>query len=136
MSEHPREKAETIRKFARNYRKANIDFDRSGAEWLDGFIDWLRDEEADLHNERRTFALGSFFGVCIIETVGGRWAVADGGWKLVLDSPQEIDPFRSARLHLQRGRRYSVLQAFEAISTPARLGDEPRDQPDRRWTGL
>ena len=125
MSEHPREKAETIRRFARNYRKANIDFDRSGVEWLDGFIDWLRDREADVQDEKRTFAFGSFYGVCIIETVGGRWKLVNDSWKLVLDASQEIDPFLNARLHLQGGRRYSVLQAFDAISTAARLGDEP-----------
>lgn len=125
MSDHLREKAETIRRFARSYRKANIDFDRNGVAWLDGFMDWLREKDADLQDEKRIYALGSFYGVCIIETFGGRWTLANDSWKLVLDASPEIDPFLSIRLHLKGGRRNSVLQAFDAISTPARLGDEP-----------
>lgn len=125
MSDHLREKAETIRRFARNYCNADIDFDRGGVEWLDGFIDWLRDKKVGLDDEKRTFAFGAFFGACVLEAVGGRWALANNRWKLVLDASQEIDPFLVARLHLQCGRQYPVLQAFDAMSAPARLGDEP-----------
>jgi len=125
MSEHPREKADMIRRFARSYRNTNIDFDRSGVEWLDGFIDWLREKEADVHDEKRTFALGSFFGVCMIESVGGQWAFAEGSWMLVSDASREIDPFVLTRLHLQCGPRYSVLGEFDAISVQAQPDDEP-----------
>ncbi len=52
MNKHPRESADTIRKFAKHYRHADVDFDRSGAEWLDSFIDWLRENEAEFVTSR------------------------------------------------------------------------------------
>ncbi len=125
MSDHPNKKAETIRRFARNYRNANIDFDRSGVEWLDGFIDWLREKGAHKYDDERIFALGSFFGVCIIETFGGRWAIAENSWKLNLDSSRQIDPFVTIRLHLEHGLRNSVLGVFDTIPISKQANDDP-----------
>jgi hypothetical protein len=125
MIEQPCEKAETVRRFARNYRNANIDFDRSGVQWLDGFIDWLREKGVDESNGKRSFALGSFLGVCIIETFGGRWVRTECGWKVNLAPSHEIDPYSIIRLHLECGPQYSVLLAFDSILAPARSNDEP-----------
>lgn len=125
MSVHPCEKADTIRRFARNYCKANIGFDRNGVQWLDGFIDWSREKDVDACDDKRNFALGSFFGACIIETFGGRWTFVEGSWKLYLDPSCETDPFLSIRLQLERGLPYSVLGAFDAILGAEQGGDKP-----------
>ncbi len=115
MNKHPRESADTIRKFAKHYRHADVDFDRSGAEWLDSFIDWLRENEADICDEQRIFALGSFFGTCVIETIGGQWSFHDGSWRLFSASECDLAPFLSVRLHLQFGQRHSILGEFDKL---------------------
>lgn len=113
MNTHPRERAETIRRFARNYRHADIDFDRRGVEWLDGYLTWLREKNADMSDEGRIFALGSFLGECMIATHGGQWLFDDKGWTFLSASDRPFDPFQSVRMHAQLGPTHSVLRAFD-----------------------
>ncbi len=127
MNKHPTESADTIRRFARNYRNADVEFDRSGVEWLDRFIDWLREKKADTYDEERIFALGSFYGTCLAETIGGKWACDDDCWKLIPLDKCDLDPFQSVRLHLQIGQKHSVLNAFDAITALPHKDDEPSD---------
>ena len=128
MNKHPREKTATIRRFARNYRNADVDLDESGIQWLDGFFDWLREKKVDIEDEDRVFALGSFFGTCVIETIGGQWACDDEHWKLVpLATRCDLDPFQSVRLHLQFGQKHSVLGVYSEIAALAKKYDEPSD---------
>ncbi len=115
MNKHPSESADTIRRFARNYRNADVDFDRSGVAWLDGFIDWLRENNVDIEDSQRIFALGCFFGTCIIETIGGKWTCDNDVWKLVPLGKCDLDPFQSVQLHLQFGQKRSVLGAFNNV---------------------
>lgn len=123
MNEHPGDKADTIRRFARHYHSTHVDFDRSGIIWLDGFIDQLREKKADIDNEQRICSLGSFFGTCVIKTIGGHWACDDDCWRLVLLTKGELDPFQSVRLHLQFGQKHSVLECFEEVAALAQKKD-------------
>ena len=127
MNKHPNENADTIRRFARNYRNADVDFDRSGVVWLDGFIDWLRENNADIEDSQRIFALGCFFGTCVIDTIGGQWACDNDAWKLVPLRKWDLDPFQSVRLHLQFGQEHSVLVTYNNVVVLAQRCDEPSD---------
>jgi len=86
---------------------------------LDGFIDWLREKKVDIKDERRIFALGSFFGTCVIKIIGGQWACDDDGWKFVPPAKCGLDPFQSIRLHLQFGQKHSVLKVFDDVAALA-----------------
>ncbi|WP_146597398.1 hypothetical protein [Novipirellula galeiformis] len=114
-----------IRRFARNYRDADISYDRDGIEWLGVYVDSLREKATDLENEQRIFALGCFYGVCLEETIGGEWNFVDDNWRFVSGDSYGIDPFECVRSQLRTDRPVSVLAAFDALEKSTSMSDEP-----------
>ncbi|PNY34163.1 hypothetical protein C2E31_24765 [Rhodopirellula baltica] len=123
----PHEKAETFRRFARNYRDADISFDRGGVEWLDMYIDSLHDNATDLENEQRIFALGCFFGVCLAETVGGEWSLVGDRWCFVSCNSSRIDPFDCIRSQMRPDRSDSLVVTFDTVINATEASGEPDD---------
>ena len=123
----PHEKAEMIRRFARNYRDADISYDRGGVEWLVSYIDSLHDNATDLENEQRIFALGCFLGVCIAETVGGDWSLVGDNWCFILRDASGLDPFDCIRSQMRLDRSTNLLVTFDTITNASRRSGEPDD---------
>ena len=89
-----------------------IAYDESGVIWLDGFIERQRERGA---TNNLVGTLGSYLGMCVVRSFGGRWAEVDGEWCIRFDDRNTANPFAKVAKHLANGAEDSVLSFFRMI---------------------
>ncbi len=116
-----RANAQVFLQSLRDKYNVELDFDRSGAEWLDQFIQ----SRAETLEERTIAGLsdltGCFLGECIIREYGGRWLDADQDGLVGLADGDIIDPFWITESCLRFRAAYTVASLFGAVPEMARI---------------
>lgn len=107
--------AALVQQIAREHFQAEIDFDRSGVEWLDAYIMRQHEKGDPAQFDALTSTLGSFFGECIIRTYGGEWAEDQYGLAVRFDESNAVYPFAKVAKQLEDGAEESVLSMFDTI---------------------
>jgi hypothetical protein len=102
----------------------SIGYDQVGVEWLNGYIQ--RQHEQGDPGERNGLVqtLGSYLGECIVHSLGGEWASANGTWAIRFDAGNAAFPFAKVRKHLDRGADDSVLGFYKSVAVLFRTTEE------------
>lgn len=108
-------------------------FDQSGVEWIDGYINRLRESLAPDKRSGLTSTLASFVGECIIRTYGGTWAQKDGWWGVQVSGRIWACPFAKIEKQFQNGPEDSVASFFTCISV---LDKHLAEKPAPPFNGL
>ena len=116
MIENIRHNAELVRSVAREQLEVEVNFDREGVVWLNGFITRQYYGGESLNIEGLTDTLGSFLGECIAHTYRCQWAEDEYGWHLQFDANNVVYPFSKTGKHLRNGPEDSVLSFFDSIA--------------------
>ena len=94
MMELIRDQAERLIKAMRG-RGVSLSYDEKSVEWLDGYIEELR--QSNLRPETREVLFQSFscfLGECIRHRYGGQWSEMEGQWGIQLPGSDSIfNPF-------------------------------------------
>jgi hypothetical protein len=110
-----RANADLVVRMFRENLDTELAFDRGGVEWIDGYIDRLRDS---LPTEKRSgliSTLASFVGECIIRTYGGIWVEKDGWWGVQVSERIWACPFAKIEKQFENGPEDSVASFFTCI---------------------
>ena len=110
-----RQNAKLVQDVARDDLGIDIDFDQSGVEWLDGYVNRQRENGAADNADGLVSTLGSFYGECIVQTYGGEWHQDASGWCVRFDEENAAYPFAKLQKQLENGPEDSVLSMFELI---------------------
>ena len=123
-------------------------YNRESVEWLDGYIDRLRDsgkfkEEEQLKN--LTVSFGCFLGECLRVAYGGAWREHDGAWGVFFKDSSGAFPFSKVRKQLENGSAegHSILSFYDVLPRILSGELEKQAEPDppkwkatlRRWFG-
>lgn len=110
-----RANADLVLSVARKDYDPLVGFDAAGVRWLDGYIQGLVEQGNVDTSETLCDNLGSYLGICIIETHGGTWQDTEHGWAVVMDGDLAVFPFNKVLKHLTEGASDSVLSFFNGI---------------------
>jgi hypothetical protein len=106
-----------------------------GMAWLDAFIQ-TQHESGDHHlYDQIVSTYGSYLGECIIDNIGGEWAIIDGAEAIEFDHNQHTFPFSGIRKHLVNGNAAgdSVLAYYQAAHALfSQLAAAKRDHQNRQ----
>lgn len=115
MLDHIQANAELVQAVARDQLGAEVDFDRDGVKWLDGYVTRQREHGDPDNIEGLVSTLGAFFGECIARTYGGQWFQGEHGWCVRFDEENAAYPFAKIEKHLRNGPEDSVVSMFDTI---------------------
>jgi len=141
MEQQIQANAEIVRTVAREQMNVQIDYDKQGVHWLDGYIDRQRLHATEDTKSKLPNTLGSYLGECIRRTYGGKW-IQDGeyGWGVQVNDKVTVFPFTKVQKQLANADGDSVLGLFTALQplmkappTPARSSSRLRAQPKKPW---
>lgn len=106
-------------------RGVSLSYDEKSVEWLDGYIEELR--QSNLRPETREVlfkSFSSFLGECIRHEYGGQWKEIEGQWGIQLpDSDFIFSPFSKVKKQFVFGSEEESILSFYKI-IPA-LRDNP-----------
>jgi hypothetical protein len=92
-----------------------LSFDETGVEWVDGYIDRLRESFPKERRSGLVSTLASFVGECIIRTFGGEWVEKDGWWGVQVSDRIWACPFAKIEKQFENGEEDSVASFFRCI---------------------
>jgi hypothetical protein len=110
-----RANAALVVRLIRENLDTELDYDLSGVEWIDGYINRLR---ASLPMDKRSgliSTLASFVGESIIRTYGGTWVEQDGWWGVQVSERIWACPFAKVEKQFENGPEESVASFFTCI---------------------
>ncbi len=121
--------------------KADLGFNRPSVQWLDNFLQLLHDRQQTEQAQRYVPALGAFLGECLINSLGGEWALHQGNICVKLNKGLAAFPLAKVRQHLDKGRENgdSVLKLYDTLDhagpdahmgLPDQAASWHPDQPD------
>ena len=93
-------------------------YNRESVEWLEGYIERLRQSnelQDDATREKLTSVFGSFLGECIVRCYGGAWADREGVWGVAFDSRNAAFPFAKVVKQMQNGLKDGIGSFFTLI---------------------
>jgi hypothetical protein len=91
-------------------------FDDKSVEWLDGFIERLRNGPMNQEQQENWVSnLGSFLGEAIRASYGGIWTLNESGWQIQFNEKNAVFPFNKVRKQLQFGPEDSILSFYRTI---------------------
>jgi hypothetical protein len=110
-----RANADLVVRTVRQNLDTELTFDQAGVEWIDGYIDRLRDSIAAEKRSGLVSTLASFVGECIIRTYGGVWVEKDGWWGVQVSERIWACPFAKIQKQFENGPEDSVASFFTCI---------------------
>jgi hypothetical protein len=118
MEAHLKANAEMTIQQLRPLSGMDFGYNRASVEWLEGYIERLRQSgqlaSADL-KDRLTGVFGSFLGECIVRCHGGAWEQRNDGWCVAFDPKNAAFPFAKVRKQLDHGAEDGIGGFFRAI---------------------
>jgi hypothetical protein len=121
-------------------------YNRESVEWLDGYIERLRDSGKFNEEEQikgLTINFGSFLGECIRSAYGGEWREHNSTWGVFFKDSSAAFPFSKVRKQLEDGPFDSFLSFYDVL--PRILSGELEKQAEpgppkwkatlKRWFG-
>lgn len=102
--------------------RLNVDltFDQAGVDWVDGYINRLRDRVPADQKWSLGGMLACFVGECIIQTYGGVWTENDGWWGIQITQKLWACPFTKVDKQFQTDAEGESVASFFS-SIPALL---------------
>ena len=102
---------------------SGIDFGytRESVEWLEGYIERLRNsgefETVEMKN-KLTSVFGSFLGECIVRCYDGTWKQHEAGlWCVAFDDDNVAFPFAKVAKQMDNGLEDGIASFFRVIPT-------------------
>ena len=83
MIEHIQANAELVIQQLRPMSFDGFGYNAESVEWLEGYIERLRESgtfESEESRDRLASVFGSFLGECIVRCYGASWTQQDGSW--------------------------------------------------------
>jgi hypothetical protein len=119
MEEQIKAYAELVIKELRAVSGIDFGYTQESVEWLDGYINRLRDggmfENVETKNKLIN-GFGSFLGECVIRCHGGTWKLHESGaWCVVLENGGMAFPFTKVRKQIEDGPFDSISSYFRVI---------------------
>jgi len=113
-------------------------YNRESIEWLDGYIERLRDggkftEEKQAQNLVATF--GCFLGECIRATYGGVWREHNGAWGVFFSDSTAAFPLSKVRKQFENGAASgdSILGFYDIVPEMLSGNFERQPVPRESW---
>ena len=121
MEEHIRANAEMIVKELRPLSGIDFGYTRESVEWLEGYIERLRNsgefESVEMKN-KLTSVFGSFLGECIVRCYDGTWKQHEAGlWCVAFDDDNVAFPFAKVAKQMDNGLEDGIASFFRVIPT-------------------
>lgn len=121
MEERIRANAEMVIQQLRPLSGIDFGYTRESVEWLEGYIDRLRNsgqfESVELKH-KLTNIFGSFLGECIVHCYGGTWKQdKDGEWCVALIDENIAFPFAKVAKQMDNGLVDGIASFFTVIPT-------------------
>lgn len=110
-----RANADLVVRLMRENLDTELSFDSAGVEWVDGYINRLRDSLAADKRSGLISTLASFVGESIIRTYGGTWVEQDGWWGVRVSERVWACPFAKIEKQFENGPEDSVASFFTCI---------------------
>jgi hypothetical protein len=120
VPEQLRANADLVVATFRKQLSRELAFDQSGVEWIDGYIERVRESFPPDRRRGLVSNLGAFVGQCIICSFGGEWVEQDGWWGVQVTDRFWACPFTKIEKQFQNGVEDSVGSFFRCI--PALVG--------------
>ena len=101
---------------------SNMDFGYNwqSVEWLEGYIERLR-QSGQLNSEdarqKLSGVFGSFLGECVVRCYGGEWMEEDGMWAVVFSQGNAVFPFGKTLSQMENGLEDGIGSFFRGIAT-------------------
>jgi hypothetical protein len=130
MEEHIRANAELVLEQLRSLSGNDFGYTRESVDWLEGYIERLRNSGEFDSPEMKTKLMsvfGSFLGECIIRCYGGVWTQHNGDWAVAFSEGGMAFPFAKVAKQLDNGLGDGISSFFRAI--PAIFEDLVRPLP-------
>jgi hypothetical protein len=133
MEEEIRAYAEMVLEELRKLSGADFGYTKEAVEWLEGYIDRLRNspefEGAEIRN-KLTVMFGCFLGECMVRQYGGVWDQHEGVWCVAI-SGNKAFPFTKVAKQFEYGYGDGILSFFSVI--PALLDDRATTAAQKPW---
>lgn len=108
-----------------------LGYTQEGVEWLEGYIERLRNsaefQDAEIRN-KLTGMFGCFLGECIVRQYGGRWVQHEGVWCVAFSDDNMAFPFAKVAKQFENGLEDGILSFFSVIPVLFK-GGEPSVTP-------
>ena len=120
MEEHIKANAEMVVEQLRPLSDADFGYTRESVEWLEGYVERLRNsgqlESSEMRN-KLTSVFGSFLGECVVRCYGGRWRQHEGVWCVAFDGDNIVFPFAKIAKQIDNGLDDGIASFFNVIPT-------------------
>lgn len=100
---------------ARENLGVSLTIDRTGVEWLDGFLNRMRGHLSPQAETGMISVAGCFFGECLVRSQGGAWIEKSGEWHVQVTRACTIsvNVFGKVQKQLTNEDGESVLSMFD-----------------------
>lgn len=118
MIEYIQANAEMTLEQIRTLSGTEFGYTREAIEWLEGYIERLRQAGAfkdDAKRDRLVSVFGSFAGECVVRSYGGVWTQRDGGWCVAFSEDNAAFPFAKVSKQMDNGLEDGIGSWFSAV---------------------
>ena len=141
MEEQIRSNAELVMKELRTLSGIDFDYNYESVEWLQGYIERLRNSgefDSDDQRKRLISVFGSFLGECIVRCYGGTWVQREGVWCVALSKGDDRNlafPFAKVAKQFDNGVVDGISGFFRVIPIifDGRLGSQVYESHGPWW---
>jgi hypothetical protein len=95
--------------------RTDFGYTRESVEWLEGYIERLRQSgelQAEATRDKLVSVFGSFLGECIVRCYGGVWAEKEGVWCVFFEGENCVFPFAKISKQMEHGLEDSIGSLF------------------------
>jgi hypothetical protein len=118
MEEQIKANAELVIQELRPLSGIDFGYTRESVEWLEGYIERLRNSgefESDELKHNLTNMFGCFLGECIVRCYGGSWIQQEGTWCVAFNDDNAACPFAKVAKQFQNGLDDGIASFFKVI---------------------
>lgn len=130
MEEHIRANAELVIEQIRSLAGNDFGYTRESVDWLEGYIERLRDSgelDSPEMKSKLISVFGSFLGECIARCYGGVWTQYNDDWAVAFTERDMVFPFAKVAKQLDNGLEDGISSFFRVI--PVIFEDRVRPLP-------
>lgn len=137
MLEDIKANAEMVVRELRPISGIDFGYTRESVEWLEGYIERLRNsgafESAEM-KEKGISVFGSFLGECIVRCYGGTWQQHEGTWCVAFSGSDLAFPFAKVAKQIDYGLGDSIRSFFDLMPVIFKdLSYSPPPTPKKPW---
>lgn len=118
MEERIKANAEMVVQQLRPLSGMDFGYDRESVEWLEGYIERLRQSgefQSATARDHLASVFGSFLGECIVRCYGGVWTERAGAWSVAFDDSNIVFRFAKIAKQMENGVEDGIGSFFRTI---------------------